>query len=207
MNFSNVTGFSQMQFEWKYDSQWGTRHRKNRGLKEHLEYNETFYIALIKNYQDMGWLSQAEDCYYTYRKEKRKRRANHLYSIAELVFLEATFGYGVKPFKLLGSFLFLWIPFSLFCIGFLRHKWTGKSLYGAVVRDTLLVFIWALIHSINIMTPGIELHSLKDPFLRDSPYNFPEESKAVIWGQRLQQILGWYLLALFFIMFGKIWIR
>ena len=47
---------------------------EQRELKNHLNYNESFYIALIKNYRDMGWFTEADDCYYTYRVEKRKHR-------------------------------------------------------------------------------------------------------------------------------------
>ena len=54
--------------------EWESNERKRQGLKEYLEYDETYYIALIKNYQDMGWLEEADDAYYTYRVEKRQAR-------------------------------------------------------------------------------------------------------------------------------------
>lgn len=139
MNFSGVTGFSNSQFEWKYEPKWNKDweakgKNQKRGLKGHLEYDKIFYIALIKNYQDMGWLGEADDCYYTYRVEKRSqvnedgKLLNSWHKRAvEYIFLDFPFGYGVKPFKLLRSFLIMWIPFSLFYVCFLRHDEKGTT--------------------------------------------------------------------------------
>ena len=70
VRFDEVTGFSQMQMEWDAShsaSVSDPNKVKQLGLKGHLKYDETFYIALIKDYKDMGWFSQADDVYYTYR--------------------------------------------------------------------------------------------------------------------------------------------
>lgn len=203
ISFRGVTDFSQMLIQWEGGE------NKRSGLKGHLEYDETFYIALIKNYQDMGWLSQADDAYYNYRREKRIR-SSFLRRVVELIFLEIPFGYGVEPLKLLRSFLILWGIFGLYYVGFLRQGencilpwWRAWNPFRYKCR----CFAWALIHSFDILTPGIDIDSLTDPFLEESPFIFRQKSKAVIWGQRVQKLLGWYLLALFFILFGKIWIR
>ena len=228
MNFSSVTGFSQMQFEWEYNPQWddewktvygetiNNSDRKIRGLRGHLEYDKTFYIALIKNYQDMGWLDEADDCYYTYRVEKRKQVNEYnepLHSwhkrVVEYIVLDFPFGYGVKPFKLFRSVLLLWIPFGWYYVFFLCHREKGTSPWSTApfTRHEFWGFVWGFLHSLNVLTPGIDFHSLSDPFLRKSSYRFCGESEVIINAQRLQQVFGWYLLALFFILFGKIWIR
>ena len=128
---------------------------------------------------------------------------------AEYVLLEITFGYGVKPWKLLCSFLILWIPFSLYYAGFLRHpeKLPSRGIWlWNPFRDWCRCISWAAIHSFNILTRGIDFEATR--FIEASGYELVKaESKRVVWIQRLQQILGWYLLALFLIMFGKIWIR
>jgi len=221
ISFDNVTGFSQMLIEWKYDVKLDAKLYsadnlsktprssiiKRRGLKGHFKYNETFYIALIKNYQNIGWFSQADDVYYTYRREKRIR-SSLWRRVAELI-LEIPFGYGVKPLRLLCSFLILWLPFSFYYTGFLRYpdKWILSGIRPwNPVRDRFRCFAWALIYSLDNLTPGIDLHPLR--FLEASPYIFTKaKSRKVIWVKRMQQILGWYLLALFVILFGKIWIR
>jgi len=65
-------------------------------------------------------------------------------------------------------------------------------------------FAWALIHSLDNITPGINFQSIKTM----SPYAFIEpDSKTIIYLQRAQQILGWYLLVLLLTLFNKICIR
>ena len=221
IDFSDVTGFSQMSNEWEYDPQFdndkdewiepsdNNRDQKRRGLKGHFEYDETFYVALIQNYQGMGWLSQADDAYYTYRVEGRKRRPNRLHRLAELVLLELPFGYGVKPLILLRSFLVLWIPFSWFYVFCLRHRDEGTSPWRLfpLDRHKFAGFTWAFLHSFSILTPGLDLDSFAAPYLEKSPYRFNTKSSWVYYLQVTQRLLGWYLLALLFILFGKIWIR
>ncbi len=223
IDFSGATGFAQMLNEWEYDPQFDSdklwevdelieyigNNRERRGLKGHFEYDETFYVALIQNYQGMGWLSQADDAYYTYRVERRKRRPNRLHGLAELVLLELPFGYGVKPLILLRSFLALWIPFSWFYVFCLRHRDEGTSPWRLfpLDRHKFAGFTWAFLHSFSILTPGLDLDSFAAPYLEKSPYRFNTKSSWVYYIQVTQRLLGWYLLALLFILFGKIWIR
>jgi len=221
VDFSGVTGFSNMLNEWEYDPQFdndknglidysgNNRDQNRRGLKGHFKYNETFYVALIQNYQGMGWLSQADDAYYTYRVERRKRRPNRLHRLAELVLLELPFGYGVKPLILLRSFLVLWIPFSWLYVFCLRHRDKGTSPWCLfpLDRHKFAGFTWAFLHSFSILTPGLDLDSFAAPYLEKSPYRFNTKSSWVYYIQVAQRLLGWYLLALLFILFGKIWIR
>ena len=208
---------------------------KRRGLKEHLKYNETFYTALINNYRDLGWRVTARDAYYTYRKARRQERwkglkaeptqkehsfgstfltwcskwslrAKIILVIAlEYFCLEITSGYCVKPAKLFRTFIIFWLAFSLYYVGFLRHRdkwilpwWQAWNPF----RHKSLCFWWALLHSLDIILPGINLHSLA--FLNKSPYIFKAESKWVVWSQGFQQIVGWYVLALFIALFGQV---
>ena len=234
MNFSGVTGFSQMQFEWVYAPQWdnewetaesetkNNHDRKRRGLRGHLKYDKTFYIALIKNYQDMGWLDEADDCYYTYRVGKREQAntdqksenfgkpLNSWHNRAiEYTILDFPFGYGVKPWKIVRSFLILWLPFSWFYVFFLRHQEKGTSPWSTApfTHHEFWGFVWGFMHGLNTITPGIDLDSLTAPYLKESPYIFDVKSKWVFRVQVTQRVLGWYLFTLFIILFGKIWIR
>ena len=133
--FDGVTGFSNVVIEWKYDkNRWGKAEneadRKRRGLKGQIKYDETFYIALIKNYQDMGWYSQADDVFFTYRSEKRKRR-NFWPEWVEFVLLEVPFGYGVNPYRLLFTFLFFVILFGFYYFSQISAHSEIRQIYGA----------------------------------------------------------------------------
>jgi len=212
IDFSGVIDFPQMQNEWTYDPRFDgekNKDKKRRGLKGHLAYDKTFYVALVEAYQHMGRLKEANDVYYTYRKEGRRRHPNFLHRIGELIFLEITFGYGVKPLMLARSFLILWLPFGLFYVAFLRHRENGSSPFWffPINRHKLYGFVWGLLHSFSILTPGLDLDAYAAPYLEKSPYRFETKSEWLYHMQIAQRLLGWYLLALFFILFGKIWIR
>jgi len=225
INFDNVSGFSIMEMEWEYDPERfeKVKDEKNierRGLKHHLNYNETFYIALIKNYSDMGWLREADDAYYTYRVEKRKFRRRNLNKIpntmsrlfenVKLVFdylmLDFTFGYGVKPNKLLRTLILFWIPFAFYYVGFLRTS-SGENLpwwraWNPFYKPNRLA--WSLIYSLDTLTPGINFESFETI---NQKVFIKKNAKRVLYIRRFQEALGWYLVALFLIMFGKVWIR
>jgi hypothetical protein len=232
IKFANVTGFSNMQMEWNYSpDKFGkeveVKNMSRRGLKNHLNYNETFYIALIKNYRDMGWFSEADDCYYTYRAEKRKdllkklnnekkddgnnpttiiRWLNKTKTYGEYVLLDWTFGYGVKPSKIFRTFLIFWITFSFYYVGFLRSKYGEKlpwwKAWNPIYKPSR--FAWALLYSLDKLTPAIKLDSLKS--LNPNVF-IKQSSKRVIYVERLQNLLGWYWFALFLILFSRVWIR
>jgi hypothetical protein len=232
ISFDNVSGFSNFSIEWEYGPKsLGNMKEKNtimrRGLKNHFKYNEIFYIALIKNYRDMGWFKEADDCYYTYRVEKRKHllekineskkdAENNSSTISkfwskiklygEYILLDLTFGYGVKPLKMLRAFLILWITFSFYYVGFLRSKY-GENLpwwkaWNPVFKPSR--FAWALLYSFDKLTPAIKFNSL----VTLNPNVFiKQNSKRVVYVERIQNLLGWYWFALFLILFSRVWIR
>ena len=215
-----VTGFSKMQTEWVYDPErYGLvkddKEVKKRGLKGHLKYDETFFIALIKNYRDMGWFTEADDSYYTYRVEKRKHLLESPSPInfweklglyGEFLLLDFTFGYGVKPLKILRTFLILLMAFSFYYVGFLRSKY-GERLPWWKARNPIYKpsrFAWALFYSFDKLTPAIKFKALET--LNPNVF-IKQKSKRVIYVERFQNLLGWYWFALFLILFSRVWIR
>jgi len=213
VRFASVMGFHQMLIEWDYEPSYAAADNpsemQRRGLRGHLGYDEPFYVTLVSNCRAIGRHNQAQDIYYDYRKKRRKMRVGFFGKLSEFLFLEFSFGYGVKPWNLLRSFLVLWISFSLYYTGFIRRpeNWflSGVQPWNPL-RDRGRCLAWAIIHSFNILTPGIDLQSMR--YMKASRYELMKaQSKRVIWVQRAQQILGWYLLALFLILFGKLWIR
>ena len=178
----------------------------------------------------MGWFPQADDAYYTYRMEKRKIREKHdsrmerLKGKAEKWFLEIPFGYGVKPFTLLCSFIVLWFFFAICYLFFIQREDTTisprqeiRSQFKSYLRKNwwkpwkhaylILVnnrFAWALIHSLDNITPGINFRSIETM----NPYKLVEKyQREIIYLQRFQQIIGWYLLVLLLTLFSRICLR
>jgi len=37
-------------------------------IKNHILYHESTYLALVKNYRNLGWFDDADNCYYAFRK-------------------------------------------------------------------------------------------------------------------------------------------
>jgi hypothetical protein len=76
-------------------------------IKDHLEYDESAYLGLTKNYNNLGLFSDADNCYLKYRTLRRK---DHLSGTEYLFDLIAwiPFGYGVHYyyplFLMIGSF-------------------------------------------------------------------------------------------------------
>ncbi len=197
--FDNVTGFSNMQMEWVYDlEKFGEEKDEKgiakRGLKNHLKYNRTFYLALIKNYKDMGWLREADDCYDTYLIERLKR-IRTLDDIIEFLFKDLTIGYLKKPHWFLILFLFIWLPFSIYYSGFVQNKTTKKGIKYKFSR-----FLWASIYSLDNITPGVDLKPISS--LNQYFYDFPyysdcSNSKKILYARRIQNLLGWYFIGVF----------
>ncbi len=96
---------------------------------ESLHFDEAAYLALIKNYNTLGWYGDANDCYYDYRNAVRNnwmaasspgfsaRLSNLLDWFID--FMEwLLYGYGVKP-----SFPIAWSAGIVLAFGlFFRHK-------------------------------------------------------------------------------------
>ena len=57
------------------------------------------YLALMRNYMNLGWYEDANSCYYEYRN-KRRSDADEPYIEKGTDFIEwLLYGYGVKPFR------------------------------------------------------------------------------------------------------------
>ena len=215
----------------------------------HLDYNDVFYLALVKNFEELGLWKEADDVFFEYRKNERIRKV-WWKRYLEYWLLELPFGFGVKPWFLFRTVSIPWLLFGCFYCFFVRKNeeklienalpskrikfWKAfwifldslNKLPPGVHVDTLsskkqtktdnkipskgwmIVWkiCWAFLHSLNNLTPGIDLHTLTDKLLARTPYRF-HDSAFVQNVERLQRVLGWYLLALFLVMFSKIWIR
>jgi uncharacterized protein YjbI with pentapeptide repeats len=99
---------------------------------ESLHFDEAAYLALIKNYNNLGWYGDANGCYYDYRNAVRKnwmtasstvfpsRLSNLLDWLSNLPdwfvdFMEwLLYGYGVKPFFPIAWSASIILAFGLF---------------------------------------------------------------------------------------------
>ena len=65
-------------------------------IREHLPYNGSVYLTLIKNFRNLEQFEDEDDCYYQYREEKHARTKKAFPRIIDrLAWLSC--GYGVRP--------------------------------------------------------------------------------------------------------------
>ena len=67
---------------------------------------------VMKNYRDLGYLSEANWVEFTYRKNENRIKSG-FFRWSEYIFLEWPSGYGLKPFRLFSSFLSFCILFAI----------------------------------------------------------------------------------------------
>lgn len=211
---SNVSGFMKMKAEWAYDPTYNGDEEPTqaeiarRGLKGHVRFNEVFLIALVKNYRELGWYAVSDDTQFWYRSERRKRlRAGR--RALEFLFLELTFGYGMRPYRLIACFAVACAIFAGLYATHLSDPVSGLGFWNQPVLSVQSVsgIGWSLLHSVDVQTPGINLNSLADPVVTTGALRFDAGKPWVLAAQRLQQIIGWYFLALFLILFNRLWLR
>jgi hypothetical protein len=110
----NKAQFTTLELEWS-------------SIKKHLEYDGHFYLALIKNYKDLSWFDDSDDCYYQYRKlSLLKGKIGPMKIIDGLACI--SYGYGRKPlFPLAWSLVFILFFGILFSSGDFIVKYTYEE--------------------------------------------------------------------------------
>jgi hypothetical protein len=113
----NRTKFTHLELPWKYI--------KNN----HLIYNEAVYLALINNYNNLGWYNDMHQCYYDYRKAVQEHETKGilwLLDFAQQIF----YGYGVKPINP--------ILLSVFIISCFGHYLWHKKAVRKLIRKNII---------------------------------------------------------------------
>ncbi len=86
-----------------------------------LDYDDTAYLTLLKNFKIMGYFEDYDSCYFEYRKERRNqhwplvgdKEQKYIRKPIDL-FLQVAYGYGTKPLNALFFSLGIIIGFGAF---------------------------------------------------------------------------------------------
>jgi uncharacterized protein YjbI with pentapeptide repeats len=164
-------------------------------IEGHVVWDPGAYLALVNNYQGLGWSADEDDCYYQYR---RLNQVGKQWSWSKIIDILAwlSCGYGVRP-----SYAVFWSIITILAFGLLFWRGDGirrsaKPLYEPAEVDSLPEHVTlrnALFFSTMV-------------FLSQGPIDFLPVGKNrnyVI----LEGILGWLLLALFLVTLGRVMIR
>jgi hypothetical protein len=173
-----------------------------------LVYDGAAYLALIKNFRNMEWFEDADDCYFQYRRKSQSEK--RLYSQEDgvpainwsklLDYLAwISCGYGVRPkYTVFLSILLIMLFAGLF--------WTGDSIVVEHINSTARG---------EHLAADDQIRSLSFPdYLYFSSMIFTAKTQ-VKWYPSgvyrylatIESILGWLLMALFLVTLGRTMIR
>lgn len=169
-------------------------------IKDHLLYDGATYLALVKNYEDLEWFEDADDCYYDYRREAQLRKPLGWGKIIDYL-AWITCGYGVRP-----SYPFVWsiVLIPLFGLVFYLGKGIRSQTAGLnenperLKEDFPAEEISASLHESMYFSALIYLYAGPVEFRPAGIYRY-----LVI----LEGILGWLFLSLFLVCLGRVMIR
>lgn len=170
-------------------------------IKDHILYDGATYLALVKNYQDLEWFEDADDCYYDYRREAQLRKPLGWGKIIDCL-AWITCGYGVRP-----SYPFVWSIVVIAVFGILFHLGKGIRRQPAALNenperlkeDTPAEGMPASLHESIYFSALVYLYSTSSVDFRPSGiYRY-----LVI----LEGVLGWFFLSLFLVSLGRVMIR
>jgi uncharacterized protein YjbI with pentapeptide repeats len=177
-------------------------------IKDWLVYDGAVYLALIKNFKNLEWFDDADDCYFQYRKRsqaEKKLFAREAGGLAVnwsklldcLAWISC--GYGVRPSYTVYLSILLIVLFA-------GLYWTGDSIVVEHINSTAVG---------SHLAPADEMQSLSfADHLYFSAMIFTARAQ-VKWFPAgvyrylatLESILGWLLMALFLVTLGRIMIR
>ncbi|MEI8003563.1 MAG: pentapeptide repeat-containing protein [Methanothrix sp.] len=172
-------------------------------LRHHLAYDGATYLSLTKNFRNLEWFEDADDCYYHYRRmsqssknlvfrEKMLIKINWSKLLDGLAWISC--GYGVRPRYTVFLSCFLIILFALFF-------WSGNGivvepLNGAgpsIAHQETLNFLDNLYFSAMVFTAKTQVKWFPVGVFR--------------YLATVESVLGWLLLALFLVTLGRTMIR
>jgi hypothetical protein len=152
-------------------------------IEDILSYDTSAYLSMVKNYKDLGQSSDANDCYYEYRRlnqmQKEFGTSKFLDTVAWL-----SCGYGVRPHYALycGAFIILLFSIALFL---------GRGVHGFEDLHGAHLAVASLYYSTIAFTANS----------KGLPFNGHYKYLGIAEG-----IIGWLLMALFLVTLGRLMI-
>ncbi len=166
-------------------------------IKDRLEFNGAAYLALVKNYKNLEWFNDADDCYYQYRQISRANEPLGWAKLADVV-AWLSCGYGVRV-----SYAAFWCIFTVLFFGVVywgtngmkRFERTGENPGSTEdIQEQHVSFVDAMYFSVA------QFKSAEGP-VNYYPVGFSRQLAM------LEIIMGWFLIMLFVVILVGIFIR
>lgn len=157
-------------------TQFGKMYVRWFNLRKGIQYNETAYYLLIKNFKDLGLFSDANECYYAFMSEMSNQTAHQSFSAHSLLYSllyslsRFLYGFGTKPeypliwsglFILIFAFYWFYIYKSITVGSIFDRYGTPKNNVGAPsngnIHSEFMRLFKAIKFSLNIFLSGTKL--------------------------------------------------
>ena len=167
-------------------------------IRDRLEFNGAAYLAMVKNYKNLEWFDDADNCYYQYRQISQ---ANEPWGWAKLADVIAwlSSGYGVRV-----SYTAFWCIFTIAFFGVVfwvgngmkRFEQIGQDIPGSAedIEKQRVSLVDAMYFSVA------QFNSAQGP-VNKYPVGFYRQLAM------LEIILGWFFMMLFVVILVGILIR
>ncbi len=167
-------------------------------IENNIYFNGAAYLALVKNYKNLNWFEDADDCYFQYRKISQEQEPWGWAKIGDII-AWLSCGYGVRV-----SYTALWCIITILVFGLIlwagngmrRFEYTGLEIPGddSAVKRQRVSFVDALYFSVAMFTTS------QAP-VNNYPVGFYRHLAM------LEGILGWFFLGLFVVVLSGVLIR
>jgi hypothetical protein len=145
-------------------------------IKNHIAFDSASYLALTKNFRDLGEFPEADSCYYQFRRIEKDKKNIGISKIINL-FEDFYYGYGVYPFKAVKASSIIICIFAFFYL--LWNRTFDLQSIGITLYNSTLIFT-------------ANSKSIKWDYWFLYPVSL------------FEGILGWMLMALFLVTFQEI---
>jgi len=167
-------------------------------IGDHMEFNGAAYLALSKNYKNLEWFDDADQCYYQYRRTSQELEPWGWAKLADII-AWLSCGYGVRV-----SFTVFWCLFTIFLFGLVF--WAGNGMRKFEIEGMEL--------PVNSASRPAQRVSLIDAMYFSTAMFTTSQAPVNTYPVRfyrhlamLEGILGWFFLGLFVVVLSGVLIR
>lgn len=159
-------------------------------IRDHLPFNGSVYLTLIRNFRNLEKFEDEDDCYFQYRKEKQARKIRVIPKLIDrLAWLSC--GYGVRPSHAVLLSLALIFLFTVI-------YWGGGALQPAATAS--------LAHKVAGISLNDAFYFSTMQFMGRAPQHI-----SIVQGYEIltviETFIGWLLMALFLVTMSKVMLR
>jgi len=164
----------------------------------HMDFNGAAYLALAKNYKNLEWFDDADECYYQYRRISQEQEPWGWAKLADIISWLSC-GYGVRV-----SFTVFWCLFTIFLFGVVF--WAGNGMRKFEIEGMELPVNPASrpgqrVSLIDAMYFSTAMFTTSQAPVNTYPVKFYRHLAM------LEGILGWFFLGLFVVVLSGVLIR